>query len=263
MDLGYWRYALNGAETISAVVQERFAARFAGVGFRAESLMPVYGLSECALAATFTAADGPKREMRVDADTLAATGRVSAGARRIVSVGTPVPGAAIDVRGDDGESASEGRVGRVWSRAPFVMHGYFGQPDASAEVIRDGWLDTGDLGFVHGGELFITGRAKDVVIIRGANHSRNRSRSAWGAWRACGRGAPWRWVSCRPARTTRRYWCSPSTCPERRQVSRRALRPRSSSTRASRRTPWCCWRRARCHARAAASCGAARRCDCT
>ena len=171
VDLGYWRYALNGAETISAVVQERFAARFAGVGFRAESLMPVYGLSECALAATFTAADGPKREMRVDADTLAATGRVSAGARRIVSVGTPVPGAAIDVRGDDGESASEGRVGRVWSRAPFVMHGYFGQPDASAEVIRDGWLDTGDLGFVHGGELFITGRAKDVVIIRGANHS--------------------------------------------------------------------------------------------
>jgi acyl-CoA synthetase (AMP-forming)/AMP-acid ligase II len=171
VDLGHWRYALNGAEPISAVVQERFAARFAHVGFRTESLMPVYGLSECALAVTFTAADGPKREMRVDADELAATGLVSAGARRIVSVGTPVPGAAIDVRGDDGESASEGRVGRVWSRAPFVMHGYFGQPDASAEVIHDGWLDTGDLGFVDGGELFITGRAKDVVIIRGANHS--------------------------------------------------------------------------------------------
>ena len=171
VDLGYWRYALNGAEPISAVVQERFAARFAGVGFRAESLMPVYGLSECALAATFTAAGGPKREMRVDADTLAATGRVSAGARRIVSVGTPVPGAAIDVRDDDGESVTDGLAGRVWLRAPFVMHGYFGQPDASAEVMRDGWLDTGDLGFVDGGELFITGRAKDVVIIRGANHS--------------------------------------------------------------------------------------------
>ncbi len=171
VDLSHWRYALNGAEPISAVAQERFAARFAHVGFRAEALMPVYGLSECALAVTFTAAEGPKREMRVDAGELAATGRVSAGARRIVSVGTPVPGAAIDLRDDAGESVGEGLVGRVWIRAPFMMHGYFGQPDASAEVIRNGWLDTGDLGFVDGGELFIAGRAKDVVIIRGANHS--------------------------------------------------------------------------------------------
>lgn len=171
VDLSHWRYALNGAEPISAAVQERFAARFARAGFRAESLMPVYGLSECALAVTFTSADGPKRELRVDADALAATGQVSAGTRRIVSVGTPLPGAAVDVRGDDGESRDDGHVGRVWIRAPFVMHGYFGQPHASAEVMRDGWLDTGDFGFVDAGELFITGRAKDVVIIRGANHA--------------------------------------------------------------------------------------------
>jgi len=171
IDLGHWRYALNGAEPIAAAVQERFAARFARVGFRAESLMPVYGLSECALAVTFTSADGAKRQLSVDADVLAATGRVAPGVRRIVSVGTPIPGAAIDVRDDDGVSLRDGQVGRVWIRAPFVMHGYFGQPDASAEVMRDGWLDTGDLGLMDGGELFITGRAKDVVIIRGANHA--------------------------------------------------------------------------------------------
>lgn len=171
VDLSHWRYALNGAEPVSAVVQERFAARFARVGFRAESLMPVYGLSECGLAATFTRADGTKRQLSVDTDALAATGRVSKGTRRIVSVGTPIPGAAVDVRDDEGTSMADGQEGRAWVRAPFVMQGYFGQPDASAEVLRDGWLDTGDLGFVDGGELFITGRAKDVVIIRGANHS--------------------------------------------------------------------------------------------
>ena len=171
VDLRHWRYALNGAEPVSAEGQRRFAARFAPFGFRAESLMPVYGLSECALAVTFTAADGAKRECAVDAGVLAAAGRVSTGGLRIVSVGSPVPGAAVDVCDDDRASLGERRVGRVWIRAPFVMREYFGQADASAAAIRDGWLDTGDLGFIDGGELFITGRAKDVVIIRGANHA--------------------------------------------------------------------------------------------
>lgn len=171
VDLGHWRYALNGAEPIAAAVQQAFASRFAPVGFRPESLMPVYGLSECALAATFTSADGPKREIRLDAGVLAATGRLMPGTRRIVSVGTPIPGAAIDVRDDAGVSRAEGEVGRVWIHAPFMMQGYFGQPHATAAVLRDGWLDTGDVGLVDGGELFITGRVKDVVIIRGANHA--------------------------------------------------------------------------------------------
>ncbi|MBA4071341.1 MAG: AMP-dependent synthetase [Gemmatimonas sp.] len=171
VDLGHWRYALNGAEPIAAGVQQAFATRFARVGFRAESLMPVYGLSECALAATFTSADGPKREISLDAGILAATGRVVPGSRRVVSVGTPIPGAVLDVRDDAGVPCAEGEVGRVWIRAPFVMKGYFDQPQATDAVLRDGWLDTGDVGLVDGGELFITGRVKDVVIIRGANHA--------------------------------------------------------------------------------------------
>ena len=171
VDLSHWRYALNGAEPISSQVQRRFVERFAPFGFRAESLMPVYGLSECALAVTFTNADGAKRELAIDADELAATGRVLTGAHQVVSVGSPVPGAVIEVRDDAGAPVPDSRVGRVWIQAPFVMREYFGQPNASAAALRHGWLDTGDLGFIDGGELFITGRAKDVVIIRGANHA--------------------------------------------------------------------------------------------
>lgn len=171
VDLSHWRYALNGAEPISVDVQERFARRFAHVGFRAGALTPVYGLSECALAVTFTDPDRAKRVLEVDAAALAVTGRASPGTRRIASVGTPIPGADVEVRDAGGTPCAEGRVGRVWIRAPFVMQGYFGRPEASAEVLRDGWLDTGDLGLVDGGELFITGRVKDVVIIRGANHA--------------------------------------------------------------------------------------------
>jgi acyl-CoA synthetase (AMP-forming)/AMP-acid ligase II len=170
VDLSHWRYALNGAEPISADMQRRFVARFAPFGFRAESLMPVYGLSECALAVTFTNVDGAKRELAVDPGVLAEQGRAAPGSHCIVSVGAPVPGAAVEVRGETGAAMLDRQVGQVWIRAPFVMREYFGQAEASAAVIRDGWLDTGDRGFIDDGELFITGRGKDVVIIRGANH---------------------------------------------------------------------------------------------
>jgi len=171
LDLSHWRYALNGAEPVSHATRTRFATRLAPHGFRAEALMPVYGLSECALAVTFTPSDGAKRTLSLDAATLAAQGRVVPGTRLVPSVGTPVPGAAVEVRDEADRPVAERVAGRVWVRAPFVMREYFGQPAATAEVIRDGWLDTGDLGFVDRGELFVTGRAKDVVIIRGANHA--------------------------------------------------------------------------------------------
>lgn len=171
VDLSRWRCALNGAEPVSADVMAGFVERFSPYGFRREALMPVYGLSEASLAVTFTAPEGEKRVMGVDAEALAATGRAVAGARRLVSVGTPVPGAEVEVRAEDGSPSGEREVGRVWVRAPFVMTGYFGQPEATARVVRRGWLDTGDIGLVDGGELFVCGRAKDLVIIRGANHA--------------------------------------------------------------------------------------------
>ncbi len=170
VDLSRWRHALDGAEPVSPDVIARFCARFARYGFRREALRPVYGMSEAALALTF-APPGVARTLPVDAAALAATGRVTAGTRALSSVGAPVPGAEVEVRGDDGEVLPERAVGRVWARAPFVMRGYFGDPEATSRALCEGWLDTGDLGFVDGGELFLCGRAKDVVILRGANHS--------------------------------------------------------------------------------------------
>jgi len=171
VDLSSWKMALNGAEPVSPETIDKFTHRFAAFGFRRQALMPVYGLSEASLAVTFTSPDQEKRVVNIDAMTLASRGEVRPGSRGLVSVGTPVPGADVEVRSDDGELVSERQVGRIFTRGASVMAGYFGNTEATARTLRGGWLDTGDLGFVQEGELFVCGRAKDVVIIRGANHA--------------------------------------------------------------------------------------------
>jgi fatty-acyl-CoA synthase len=171
LDLSDWTYALNGAEPISRSTMGQFCERFGRVGFRRESLMPVYGLSEASLALTFTTAQGEKPALEIDPEALAVLGEVQPGNRAVVSVGSPVPGCELEVRDPNGTVLPERRVGRVFARAPFVMHGYFGNAEATERTLVDGWLDTGDLGFIDQGQLYICGRAKDVVIIRGANHA--------------------------------------------------------------------------------------------
>ncbi len=170
LDLSSWRIALDGAEPVTAPPLRRFAARFARFGFDAGALMPVYGLSEAALAVTFTPPGRPLRTAFVDPVRLA-RGEVAPGGSETVSVGIPIPGVEAEVRGRRGEPLLEDRLGRIHVRGPSVMWGYFGDPEGSARALRDGWLDTGDLGFVHQGELHVYGRAKDVVVIRGANHA--------------------------------------------------------------------------------------------
>ena len=170
-DLSSWRLALCGAEPVSPDALGRFARRFEPFGFDRRSLRPVYGLAEASLAVTFTPGGREVRALAVDPVRLAATGEVVDGTRAIVSVGTPVPGTDVEVRGPDGGALGERRVGRIFVRGPSVMVGYFGQPDATAKALAGGWLDTGDLGFVAGGELHVCGREKDVVVVRGANHA--------------------------------------------------------------------------------------------
>jgi acyl-CoA synthetase (AMP-forming)/AMP-acid ligase II len=171
VDLSAWEHALNGAEPVSLETLRRFAERFARWGFRAQSLRPVYGLSEASLAVTFPPPGRGPRALEVDARVLATERRVVPGARALVSVGQPVPGFEVEIRDEEGREVPERRVGRVFTRGPSVMVGYFGRPDATAQALdADGWLDTGDLGFIAEGELYLTGRAKDLVIIRGANH---------------------------------------------------------------------------------------------
>jgi acyl-CoA synthetase (AMP-forming)/AMP-acid ligase II len=173
VDLSGWRHALTGAEAVTPSVARAFCERFARWGFRPEALTPVYGLSEAALAVTFSDLDRPFRSVRFDRDGLSKEGlalEVNDG-REIVSVGRPVPGFRLEIRNEDGRVLPPGRVGRVWASGPSLMDGYLNAPEATANALRDGWLDTGDRGFLRGGELYLTGRAKDVVILRGRNHA--------------------------------------------------------------------------------------------
>jgi fatty-acyl-CoA synthase len=173
VDLSGWRTALNGAESVAPSVLRAFCERFGRWGFHPEALTPVYGLSEAALAVTFSDLDRPFQTGFFDREALAREGaaRVEPKGREIVSVGRPLPGFRLRILDEEGRALPEGRVGRVWIAGPSLMDGYLGDSQATARALRDGWLDTGDLGFLHGGELFLTGRAKDVVILRGRNHA--------------------------------------------------------------------------------------------
>jgi fatty-acyl-CoA synthase len=173
MDLSAWRTALNGAESVAPSVLRAFAERFARWGFRPEAMTPVYGLSEAALAVTFSDLAGPFRSRRFDREALSREriAREAADGREIVSVGRPLPGFRLRIVDEIGRALPEGRVGRVWIQGPSLMEGYLDDPDATARALHDGWLDTGDLGFLLEGELFLTGRAKDVVILRGRNYA--------------------------------------------------------------------------------------------
>ena len=190
VDLSSWRVALNGAEAVAPSVLRAFRDRFARWGFPAAALTPVYGLSEAALAVTFSDLGSPFVTGRFNRDALARE-RVARGepdGLEIVSVGRLLFGFELKILREEDEpvggdssaagglisaapSLAAGRVGRVWVRGPSLMEGYLGRPRATARALRDGWLDTGDLGFLHAGELYLTGRAKDVVILRGRNYA--------------------------------------------------------------------------------------------
>jgi fatty-acyl-CoA synthase len=168
-DLSCWTYALNGADTISMSVMQEFADRFSRWGFRREALTPVYGLAEASLAVTFSDTSQPPHSVKLGPPALAQTDQFINAGTELVSVGSPIPGVSVAIRDEFGTSLSEGQIGRIFVHGPSVMSGYFADPEATRKVLRDGWLDTGDLGFVLAGELYFAGRAKEIVVIRGAN----------------------------------------------------------------------------------------------
>jgi len=169
VDLSSWKLALNGAEPIAPAVLQRFATRFAKFGLDPRALLPVYGLSEASLAVTFAAPGKGARTLRAKLDQGVAQPDQSG--RELVSVGTPLPGMAVRICAPDGTILREREVGRVLVQGPSVMSGYFGNAQATQAALKDGWLDTGDLGFVEEGELYLCGRSKDLVILRGKNHA--------------------------------------------------------------------------------------------
>ncbi len=172
IDLSRWLVAMNGAEPVAPDTLRAFLDRFGAWGLRPEALSPVYGLSEASLAVTFTPFDRPFETARFDREALAADGEavVAADGVELVSVGRPLPSFELEVR-EDGEVLGANRVGTVWTRGPSLMEGYLEDPEATARSLVEGWLDTGDRGFVHEGGLYLTGREKDVLILRGRNHA--------------------------------------------------------------------------------------------
>jgi fatty-acyl-CoA synthase len=172
ISLATWRLALDGAEPVSPEAMRRFAARFARWGFDRRALVPVYGLAEAALAVTFRRPGLPLEGRRLDPVRLARDGVVTPGRREVVPVGVPLPGVEVEVRDGARRSLGPGRLGRIFVRGPSLMREYLGDAAATARAFdAEGWLDTGDLGFVADGELHVHGRAKDVVVVRGANHA--------------------------------------------------------------------------------------------
>ncbi len=172
LDLSRLRVALNGAEMVDRGTIEAFAARFRVAGFRAEAMFPVYVLAEAGLAVAFPCLGRGVKSVRVRRRALG-EGTVEpaqpeeANAREAVSVGSD--GLEIALLGADGGPLSEGRVGEILVRGASVMVGYDQDPAATRAAFHEGWLRTGDLGFRLDGELYVTGRRKDVIIVRGEN----------------------------------------------------------------------------------------------
>jgi acyl-CoA synthetase (AMP-forming)/AMP-acid ligase II len=175
LDLSSWRIAGCGAEPIHSGTLGAFAAKFARAGFRASSFFPCYGLAEHVLAATLPPRDRALRTEVVSADSLT-TSRVVAHAGdgdvplTLVSCGRPLPGHRVAIVDEDGRPLAERQVGEIVLAGPSVMLGYYRQPALTAQTIREGWLHTGDLGYISDGELFVCGRAKDVIIVNGRKY---------------------------------------------------------------------------------------------
>ncbi len=171
-DLSRWRVAGNGADMIRPDVMQSFVNAFADAGFKASAFTPSYGLAEAVLAVTVMPPGEGIRVELVEEERLSGTPRNlsrPARYRAIVNCGKPLPDMEVEIRGEDGSIRGDHQIGKVWCRGPSVMHSYFRNPEATEDCLVDGWLDTGDMGYLGDGYLFIVGRAKDMIIINGKN----------------------------------------------------------------------------------------------
>ena len=163
LDLSGWHTALCGAEMVRPETLTEFVERYRAHGLSPSAPRPCYGLAEATLAVTFDVRGEGVRTAEVPGEHGAET------PREVACVGAPVLDTRVEIVGADGEVLGESTVGEVRVAGPSLFSGYWRDPEATAECLRDGWLYTGDLGFLQDGELYITGRLKDVLILRGHN----------------------------------------------------------------------------------------------
>ncbi|MCF2172269.1 fatty acyl-AMP ligase [Escherichia coli] len=175
LDLSCWRVAGIGAEPISAEQLHQFAECFRQVNFDNKTFMPCYGLAENALAVSFSDEASGVVVNEVDRDILEYQGKaVAPGAETravstFVNCGKALPEHGIEIRNEAGMPVAERVVGHICISGPSLMSGYFGDQVSQDEIAATGWLDTGDLGYLLDGYLYVTGRIKDLIIIRGRN----------------------------------------------------------------------------------------------
>jgi 1-acyl-sn-glycerol-3-phosphate acyltransferase len=176
LDLSSWRLAFNGAEPVSPETLDEFAARFEKHGLRREALMPVYGLAECTVGLAFPPLNrGPKID-HIERATFANTGRAVPAAHeadgetlRFVACGHPIPGHQIRIVDNAGRELPERREGRLQFSGPSATQGYFRNPEETRRLFDGAWLDSGDYAYIAEGDVYLTGRAKDVIIRAGRN----------------------------------------------------------------------------------------------
>ncbi len=177
LDLSAVRLIFNGAEPISVELCEEFLARLSALGLSRDAMFPVYGLAEASLAVSFPPVGRPYKAIQLNrhklgigekAEVLAHASRDALG---LVSVGTVIPLCELRIAGNDDVALEDGRIGHIHIRGGNVTAGYFKEPEANAATFTaDGWLKTGDLGLILGGETYITGRAKEILFVNGQNY---------------------------------------------------------------------------------------------
>jgi acyl-CoA synthetase (AMP-forming)/AMP-acid ligase II/acyl carrier protein len=176
LDLSSVRLIFNGAEPISAELCDEFLTRMGAARLKRESMFPVYGLAEASLAATFPTPGSALRTVQLDRHhlTVGELAQDSTGAKdavNLVSVGRAIPFCQVRLCSDEGQDLPEGRVGHILITGDNVTQGYFEDAAGNAATFTpDGWLRTGDLGVIRQGELFITGRAKEILFVNGQNY---------------------------------------------------------------------------------------------
>ncbi len=174
LDLSSWRMAANGAEKIYPRTLEQFAQKFAPYGFKRETLLPVYGLAESTVGLVIPDVD---REFHIDyvdrqafeADSEAKAAPNDRQALAFVSCGKAMEGHEVRIVDQEGKVLPERHVGTLEFRGPSSMQGYYRNPEATRAIYHDGWLDSGDLAYQAEGEIYITGRRKDLIIKAGRN----------------------------------------------------------------------------------------------
>jgi len=177
LDLSSWRMALNGAEPVSPATLERFIARFGRYGFRPEAMAPVYGLAECSVGLALQRPSRAPVVDRVRRDRFMATGQAEPAdpadptALLFPACGQPIPNHQIRIVDKQGRELPERQEGQVEFSGPSTTAGYYRNPDATRRLFPHGpdWLDSGDRGYLAGGDIYLTGRVKDLIIRGGRN----------------------------------------------------------------------------------------------